>query len=313
MRNLGPFKKYVIICLLSFATFYAKGQQDPMFTQYMFNIQSVNPAYAGMWERLGFMSMVRKQWAGIDKSPITELVSFHSPIKNEFVGVGLNATYDKIGYEKKLSIFADYSYKLLLSNKLSLRLGLKFGVTNYNNNLEQYQLYPDGIYDPAFQGEIDLKFMPNFGVGGFLFTDDWYISLSTPKLIKNDFAANINNYSSVAEARHFYLIAGYVFDLPQNIKFKPTMLVKAAFGAPLQADIGANFHLKDRIELGVMYRTGDAIAALIQWKITKNLTIGYASDFTLTEIRQYQNGTYEFYVSYDIDFYRRTYLRNRYF
>ena len=91
------------------------------------------------------------------------------------------------------------------------------------------------------------------------------------------------------------------------------MLVKAAFGAPVQADLGANFHIKDRVELGVMFRTGDAIAALVQWKITKNLTIGYASDFTLTEIRQYQNGTYEFYVSYDIDFYRRTYLRNRYF
>ncbi|VAW14262.1 hypothetical protein MNBD_BACTEROID01-576 [hydrothermal vent metagenome] len=306
-------KKYFLIIILSLGSLVAKGQQDAMFTQYMFNMQSINPAYAGMWERLGFLAMVRKQWAGIDRSPLTELISFHSPIKNEFVGVGFNIIHDQIGRENRLSVFGDYSYKVLLSNKLFLRLGVKFGFVNYNNNLSAYKLYPDNRFDPAYQGEIDLKFMPNFGVGGFLYTDRYYISLSIPKLITNDFKANYNNYSSVAETRHIYLTAGYLIDLPNNFKFKPSILVKGTIGAPLQVDIAANLHIKDRIEVGLMYRTGDALAAITQIAITSNITIGYAFDFTLTEIREYQNGTHEFYFSYDIDFYRRRYLRNRYF
>jgi len=308
----GVIKKYLTVALLLLAL-CAKGQQDPMFTQYMFNIQSVNPAYAGMWEKIGFFSLIRRQYAGIDKAPLTEIFSFHTPIKNEYVGLGLNIINDQIGREKRLSIFADYSYKVILKPKLFLRLGLKFGFLNYNNNLNEYKLYPDNEYDAAYQGEIDLKFMPNFGVGGFLYTDNYYISLSVPKLIQNDFEANVNNYSSVAEARHMYLTGGYVFGLVDNIKFKPSMLVKATLGAPVQIDFTANFLFKERFEVGIMFRTGDAFGFIAQWVFNSKLRAGYAIDFSTQEISRYANGTHEFIVSYDVDFYGRSYLRNRYF
>ena len=305
--------KYLVLMAVMAATLEVKAQQDPIFTQYMFNTQAVNPAYAGMWEKIGFISLVRKQWAGIEKSPFTQMVSFHSPVFNEYAGIGLNVINDRFAYEERLSIFADYAYELLVTPEKRLRLGMKFGFMNYKNPLRRYQLYPDYIFDPAFQEDIDLKFLPNFGVGVFYYDENFYVSASVPKLVKNDFVENRNNYSSLAEVRHFYLSGGYVFTLNPDLKFKPTVMARGALGAPVQIDLSANFMLNDRLWLGAMVRTGDALCLVAQWIFSNNLRIGYAMDITFTEIYRHQNGTYEFTLSYDVDFYGRSYLRSRYF
>ena len=305
--------KYLVLMTVMAATLEVKAQQDPIFTQYMFNTQAVNPAYAGMWEKIGFISLVRKQWAGIEKSPFTQMVSFHSPLFNEYAGVGLNVINDRFAYEERLSIFADYAYELLVTPERRLRLGMKFGFMNYKNPLRRYQLYPDYIFDPAFQEDIDLKFLPNFGIGVFYYDENFYVSASVPKLVKNDFVENRNNYSSLAEVRHFYLSGGYVFTLNPDLKFKPTVMMRGALGAPVQIDLSANFMLNDRLWLGAMVRTGDALCFVAQWIFNNNIRIGYAMDITFTEIYRHQNGTYEFTLSYDVDFYGRSYLRSRYF
>jgi len=113
-------------------------------------MQVVNPAYAGMWEKIGFSSLVRKQWTGINRSPLTEVFSFHTPLKNETTGLGLNVTNDEYGREKRFGVFGDYAYEVSLTPETRLRLGLKFGFFNYQNPLTQYQLYPDNLYDPAY-------------------------------------------------------------------------------------------------------------------------------------------------------------------
>lgn len=305
--------KYIIIAGIMLTTLKSTGQQDPIFTQYMFNTQAINPAYAGMWEKIGFISLVRKQWLGIDKSPFTQMVSFHSPLNNEYVGVGLNVINDRLAYEERLSVFADYSYELLMTSERRLRLGMKVGFMHYKNPLTRYQLYPDGIFDPMFQEDIDLKFLPNFGVGAFYYDEDYYISFSIPKLVKNDFKENRNNFSSLAEIRHLYLSGGYVFHLNPVLKFKPTMMLRAAIGVPVQVDLSANFLLNDKLWLGTMVRTGDALCFVAQWIFDNNIRIGYAMDVTFTEIYRQQNGTYEFTLSYDIDFYGRSYIRAKYF
>jgi len=306
-------KKYIILFFIFTATLNLSGQQDPIFTQYMFNTQAINPAYAGMWEKTGFISLVRKQWAGIDRSPFTQMVSFHSPMRNEYVGIGLNVINDRFAYEERLSVFADYAYELLLTPQRRLRLGMKFGFMNYQNPLTRYKLYPDGIFDPAFQEDIDLKFLPNFGVGAFYYSEDFYLSFSIPKLVKNDFVENRNNYSTLAEVRHVYLSSGYVFDLKPTLKFKPTMMMRAVMGAPVQIDFSANFLINEKLWLGAMVRTGDALCFVAQWIFDNNIRIGYAMDITFTEIYRQQNGTYEFTLSYSIDFYGRSYVRSKYF
>lgn len=305
-------KKYVLLLVFLINAGVISGQQDPIFSQYMFNTQSVNPAYAGMWEKIGFLSLVRKQWAGIDRTPLTQMVSFHSPLRNEYVGVGLNVINDRFAREERLSIFADYSYELLVSPRQRLRLGLKFGFMNYKNPLTEYQLIDDQ-YDPAFQEDIDLKFLPNFGVGAFYYDENFYVSLSIPKVVKNDFRTNRNNFATMAEVRHLYFSTGYVFPLTNELKFKPTLMFRATVGAPFQIDLGANFLVSEKMWLGAMVRTGDALCFVAQWIFENNIRIGYAMDITFTEIYKHQNGTYEFTLSYDIDFYGRSYVRSKYF
>lgn len=306
-------KTYIIFLTVLTGSLLARGQQDPIFTQYMFNNQAVNPAYAGMWEKTGFISLVRKQWLGIDKSPFTQMVSFHSPLNNEYVGIGLNIINDRFAYEERLSVFADYAYELLITPENRLRLGMKFGFMNYQNPLTRYKLYPDGLFDPAFQEDIDLKFLPNFGVGAFYYGENFYLSFSIPKLVKNDFSANRMNYSTMAEVRHVYLSGGYVFDLNPFLKFKPTMMMRAVMNAPVQIDLSANFLINEKLWLGAMVRTGDALCFVAQWIFDNNIRIGYAMDVTFTEIYRQQNGTYEFTLSYSVDFYGRSYVRSKYF
>ena len=292
------------ILLMLLAAYVSRGQQEPTYTQYSFNTQTINPAYAGTWESMGFLVLARYQWIGMAGAPETYTFSLQTPTHNENVGLGLNVISDKIGKEQRLSLFGDYSYRLRINQKSYLRLGLKFGITNYHNNLSDYQQYP-GEIDPISQGEIDVRFMPNFGIGAFLYSEDYFLGLSVPKLINNQFKNNYNNYSTQVELRHFFLIAGYVFNLSEYLKFKPTFLTKATIGAPVEFDFTANFLLRDKFWLGAMYRTGDSYGFIAQWIFDKKLRVGYGIDFTLTKFQQFQNGTHEIMVSYEIGLKRK--------
>lgn len=181
---------------------------------------------------------------------------------------------------------------------------MKGGIATYHNDLSGYIQYP-GELDPYSQGEVDVKNMPNFGVGALLYSDKYYVGLSVPKLIQNDFKDNYNNFSSEAELRHYFLIAGYVFDLSESLKFKPTFLTKATLGAPVEFDFTANFLLKDKVWLGAMYRTGDSFGFIAQWIFDNRLRLGYSVDFTLSKLQRYNNGSHELMVSYEIGYRRR--------
>lgn len=307
------------ILLLAAAGFTSKAQQDPMYTQYMFNTQTINPAYAGTWESLSFMVLARQQWLGITGAPETFSFSMQAPLKNERVALGLNLINDKVGLEKRFYLFGDYSYMLPLNEKSSLRLGLKGGFTNYSNNLQGHQTNApgSGIIDEAFMGEIDRKWMPNFGVGAFLYGQKYFVGLSVPKIIQNDFENNYNNLSVTSEIQHYFLTAGLVFDLGENLKFKPTMLTKATFSAetaaPVEVDLTANFLIKERFWLGAMYRTGDSFGFIAQWIIDKKLRIGYSFDYTTTNLRKHETGSHEIMISYELKFLKERFASPRYF
>lgn len=294
----------VLAVLFILTTLNVRAQQDPMYTQYNFNTQTINPAYAGTWESMGFLVLGRHQWVGMTGAPRTYTFSIQAPMKNEKVGLGLNLVSDQIGRESRLSLFGDYSYGLKVNENSTLRFGLKFGVTNYHNNLSEYVQYP-GEVDPADMGEIDVRYMPNFGVGALWYAENYYIGFSIPKIIENDFENNYNNYTVESELRHFFFTAGYVFNLSEYLRFKPTFLTKATLGAPVEFDFTANFLLGDKVWLGAMYRTGDSFGFIAQWIFDKRLRIGYAVDFTTTKLQSYHSGTHEVMVSYEIGLRRK--------
>ena len=293
----------------------SNAQQDPMYTQYMFNTQIINPAYAGTWESVGFMALGRHQWTGWKDAPETYTFAFQAPLKNERVALGFDIISDKVGFEKRFYMFADYSYLVPVSEKTNLRLGLKGGFTNYSHNLQDHNIIDPN--DPSFIGEIEQKFKPNFGVGAFLYSKKAYVGFSIPKVVNSTFDNNYENFSIEGELRHYFLIAGAVFDLGENVKFKPTMLTKASFtsetGTPVQFDLTGNFLIKEKLWLGAMYRTGSSYGFIAQFLFADKLRLGYAIDFATNNLKNYNNGTHEIMVSYELRFKKEEVISPRYF
>lgn len=281
------------------------GQQDALYTQYNFNTQVFNPAYAGTWESMGFTVLGRYQWVGMPGSPRTATFSLQSPTRREKVSLGFDIVADKLGHENRLGVFGDYSYRLRVSEGSYLNLGLKGGFTNYSNDLGRYVQYPGDTPDPLSQGDVNVKFMPNFGVGAMLYSERYFVGFSVPRIIQNEFRGSSGNYSVESEIRHFYVHAGTILRLSESVKFRPTVLCKATAGAPLQADFTGSVVLRDRVWLGAMYRTGDSFGFLAQLVFDQKLRFGYSVDFSTTALRSYHNGSHELMVSYELGMKRR--------
>lgn len=310
-------KKSLLFSILLFCLFFGikivQGQQDPMYTQYMFNMQPVNPGYVGSWQSIGFTALAREQWVGIPGAPSTQSFTFQSPIINENVGIGLNVVSDKIGGENRISLYADYSYRIRLTSRTSLRFGLKGGFTNYDHNLEGYNTF-EKIQDPVFTQVVEQNFMPNVGVGVYLSSERYYLGLSAPKLINNKFQTNQNTAFSIAsELTHLFLIAGYVLPVSKNVMFKPTILGKAVQGAPFEADLTASFLFSEKIWLGAMYRTGASYGFIAQLLLNKKFRIGYAIDFLTTDLATYSKNSHEIMLSYELSFKKKRFTSPRYF
>lgn len=311
MRKI--LKRVTLASLMIMGALFSKGQQDPMYTQYIFNLQTVNPAYAGSWQTMGIMALTRLQWVGLKGHPVTQTFSFQTPLKSEEAGIGLNVLHDVVGLEKRFSVNIDYSYKILLSDITSLRFGIKGGFTNYSHNLSEYEQYPDGQSDPLFQSNIDNKFMPNFGFGLYLSSTKYYLSLSMPKIIDNNYQSNANNYSTKSETRHFFFAGGMLFTLSDFVKLKPTFITQIVEGAPFQYDISTNFLLAEKFWIGGMYRSGDAFGVIAQWIFNNKLRLGYSYDFTTTDLKNYHNGVHEVMISYEFTYTKRKFISPRYF
>ncbi len=306
--------KVLGILAIVFTAFASNAQQDPMYTQYMFNTQTINPAYAGTWESVGFMTLARNQWTGWNGAPETFTFSLQAPLKNERVALGLNVIGDKVGQVKRFDISADYSYLVPISERTNLRLGLKGGLVNYTNNLQDYSIIDPN--DPNFIGRIS-SVKPNFGVGAFLYSKRAYVGFSVPRVLNVKLDSDMQSAAVQAEIRHYFLIAGAVFDLGEDVKFKPTMLSKASFtsetGTPLQMDFSGNFLIKEKLWLGAMYRTGSSYGFIAQWIFDKKLRVGYAIDFATNNIKHHNNGTHEIMVSYELKFRKEEVVSPRYF
>lgn len=311
MNTMKNIFKYILgIVLMAFTTISSYGQQDPMYSQYMFNVQSYNPAYAGTWESLGVIALGRYQWVGFEGNPETHTFTIQAPLKNENIGLGLSVINDKIQFVNRFALFTDYSYRLKVTNQVNLRFGLKAGFTNYEHNLNKHVTHTD---DPAFTGEVIRKFMPNFGLGAYLYAPRYYAGISIPKMLQNDFELGTGDYETNAEMRHFTLIGGYVFDLSEPVKFKPSIITRYVKGSPIACDFNANFLLKEKLWLGAMIRTVGQFGFNTQFVINEKLRLGYAIDFDFSKIRNYSDGTHEVMISYELNFMKDIYTSPRYF
>ncbi|GGX10095.1 PorP/SprF family type IX secretion system membrane protein [Aquimarina muelleri] len=303
-------KELMIFMLVIFgiASTSVSGQQDAQYTQYMYNTVSVNPAYAGSRGVLSIMGLHRSQWVGLDGAPRTQTLTLNTPIGNsERMGVGLSIVNDEIGPTDETYFNIDFSYTIPTSEQGKLSFGLKAGGHLLNVDLQRLSQFNSN--DELFENNIDNKFSPNVGVGVYYHTDRSYVGISAPNLLETDHfdksttSTTSNAVSFLAEERiNYYLIAGHVFHLSDDLKFKPAILSKLVFGAPLQVDVSANFLLYDRVTLGAAYRWSAALSAMVGFQVSDSMMIGFAYDKETTELgqTQFNDGSYEVMLRFEL-------------
>lgn len=282
------------------------GQQDPMYSQYMFNMLSINPAYAGSREMVSMTTMYRKQWVGIEGAPTTLTFSADAPIQNQRMALGLNVVNDKIGISSDVMINAVYAYRIRLMNNAVISFGLQAGVNQYKadySSVNTSTYYSGTVQDNAFAGSMS-SFFPNFGFGTYYYTSRFYVGLALPKMIKN----NLNGENSPTldfssfpnrQNRHLFVTSGYSFDLNENIALKPSVLVKGVKGAPLEMDVNVNAWWKNTVGGGLSYRSADAIVAMVEFKPKPEFHIGYAYDMTISGLSGTNTGSHEVMLRFE--------------
>lgn len=292
--------KIAFILILTITGIKLAAQQDPQVTQYMYNMNIVNPAYAGSNEAISIGLLGRTQWVGLDGAPKTVTLSVHSPVGNN-IGLGMSVVTDKIGPVNESNLNADFSYTLKTSEIGKLALGLKAGVTFQDLGLASITTVAP---DVNFTDNINNTF-PNFGIGAFYYTDKFYAGVSMPNMIKsNHFEKQGGIISKATEKMHYFINSGYVFDISETVKFKPSVLLKAVTGSPVSMDISSNFLVNERLELGASYRIDDSFSGLVNFAVNQNLRIGYAYDHTISNLGDYNSGSHEVILRYDFHFYK---------
>jgi len=283
-------------------------QQDPQFTQYMYNQAVINPAYAGSKEALSIVSLYRNQWTGFDGAPKTLTLSGHSPV-GEKVGLGLSFISDQHGPVKENNIYADFSYTLDLGETSKLAFGIKGGVTLHDISLSTVATTEPG--DPLFSQDVS-KATPNAGLGAFYYTDKYYVGLSMPNILDSvHLDENGRKYGS--ETQHYFLTAGYVFQLTDNTKLKPSFLVKSSFDAPVSFDVNANFLFYDKFEVGASYRNTDSFSGLVGFAFSESIRIGYAYDYIISDIQEAASSSHEVFLQFDLNFPKKVSRSPRFF
>lgn len=294
-------------CLLSGSN-KAFAQQESQYTQYMFNTSSINPAYAGARGTLSMLGLYRNQWVGLDGAPETLNFSAHTPVGYQGIGLGLNFTSDKIGASSENLITADFSYTIELSRDTKLAFGLKGGLSLLDIDPNKLTIYHSNDYDLTKKNYA----APVIGAGLYLYSSKWYVGLSTPNFLETEYYDDVK-VSTATEKTHFYLMGGYVFDISNNIKLKPSAMIKGVVGAPMSFDVSANALLYDRIDFGLAYRLDAAVSVMAGFYVSNRIMIGYAYDYSTTELRNYNDGSHEIFLRFEIGSFYSSKLSPRFF
>lgn len=297
--------------------FFTKGhaQTEPMYSQYMYNMLGVNPAYAGNREATSFNFFQRNQWIGLKGAPKTTSLSIDQAIKDGKIGWGFQAYDDRLGVESASGFNSIISSRVRVSDNGILSAGISVGLMNYrislNDVLNRYT-----PTDPSFISSAKpSQWNPILGMGLYYNTDKLYLGISTPSILRSRLAKYENFVSGIQKVDDFHLFAtaGYVFEINEELKLKPSTMLKVVSGAPIEADINLNVWLRDMIGIGGSYRTGDAFVGMLEIQATDNLRFGYAYDMPFSPLKYYARGSHELMLRYEFGNFKTRIKSTRYF
>jgi type IX secretion system PorP/SprF family membrane protein len=303
-----------VIMLILAACFDVRAQFEPQFTQYMFNEMFINPAYAGSRDQISATLSYRNQWVGLQGAPKTQSASIHGPLMNKKMGLGLTMMNETIGVTRMFSVSGNYAYRISVGDNSSLSMGIQGGFISLKENLEEVITNEEN--DPEFLVNTPTLIVPNAGFGLYFSNDRFYAGASIPRIIRNitagDGTGEVTNEMDF-DMWHYYVTSGYIFPVSDQVKLRPTVMLKAVKGAPAIGDFTLSALMKEVFWLGFSWRTEDSYAAIVEFQVTPQLRFGYSYDYTTTELNNYSNGTHEINIGYDFSFNKKKVITPRYF
>ncbi|RVT71106.1 type IX secretion system membrane protein PorP/SprF [Flavobacterium sufflavum] len=290
-------KKIFIIYILFLIGTSIYAQQEPQYTQYMYNPTVINPAYAGSKGYTSIYGLYRTQWVGLDGAPKTANISMNKPIEGSKLGYGVSVLSDKIGVSDETQIAVDLTYNLFLQNDSRLAFGLKASGSFLNVDYTRLNQYNMG--EQVLQNNITNQFSPNIGIGLYYYNKKSYLGASVPMLLDTE-KYDHDNKAQVNQRYHIYLMGGRVYDLSYNLKFKPAFVSKIVSGAPLQFDLSTNFMFNEKFIIGAAYRWSASVSMLAGFQLRENLFIGYGYDTETTRLSNFNSGSHEIFLQFDL-------------
>ncbi len=303
-------KKILFPFVFCIALSQAWAQQDALYSQYMQNPLTINPAYTGIYNMFSATAISRWQWVGMDGAPQTNILTAHSSIANNKLGVGAIILNDRFGISNNTEAQATLAYKIRLSDSEDkvLSFGMQGGLINYNFNYADLRL-KDGE-DPNFANARLSSTQPNVGAGVFYKGEKWFAGLSVPKMLNSSF--DDGRTSDTQYKRHFFLTAGYLVDFT-TVQFKPSFLLRYVNGAPVSVDLNASFLIKDILWLGASFRYLNSTVFMAQIQLTDMLRLGYALDLPATSVIKTSYGSHELMLNIDLKLLKSHDIGLRYF
>lgn len=295
-------KKIIVLFITLFTSVIMFSQQDAQYTQYMYNMSVINPAYTtGNTGIINIGALHRTQWVGVEGAPKSSNLFVHTPI-NDKIEVGFSLINDNIGdIVKENNLYADFAYKLDLEEQGKLSFGLKAGVTFFDVNFNGLVLESGDVFsDPDFANNINKSYF-NMGAGVYYNTDNYYVGLSIPNILNTQHLDRNNGRYQGTEQAHVFFTGGYVYDINEEFKIKPAFMTKFVKGSPVTVDLTANVLYQNRIEFGLGYRFDDAFSAMANFKATPELRVGYAYDHIISNLGPFSSGSHELFILYDFD------------
>jgi type IX secretion system PorP/SprF family membrane protein len=303
----------IALFLISALTY---GQQDPLYTHYMYNKLAINPGYAGSHELFSIEALTRFQWVGMNGGPRTTSLTAHTPLRNPHIGLGFYAYRDQLGPTVDYGVMGNFTYRVIFDHS-KLCFGINAGFKYYN--IDWAMLEPKDQGDIALINQVTNKAVPDVDFGIYYYAPHFYVGLSSKHLLENQMSVSSSpspdTKSSFSKLkRHFYGMAGGAIPFSDNFVFMPSILMKYVEGAPFQTDINASCLIHEVLTLGASFRTNAAVAFLVEVNITKNLSIGYSYDIWFNSLHGYNSGSHEIRIGYDFDLFGKSrMLTPRYF
>ena len=299
-KRRHKIKLFALVWMISICSVSSFAQQGPMFSQYMFNMLNINPAYAGNRAVNNVTLVYRNQWIGFEGHPQTAMLSWDKRKQESNAGYGVQIYNDRLGLMNTTGVQGFYSYRLPFDNHSTLTMGLSGGVMNYNDNFSGMNLWDGG--DPA--AVSSSLWLPTVGLGGLFFMDEWYVGLSIPSLLRSAPGSrlDIGDYKGPFRTNYqYFLTGGYIFMLSRDWLLKPSTLIKYSSESGVQLDLNANAWYENKYGIGFSYRTGNAIVGMLECQLTPQFRLGVAYDYITSKLGLQNYGAAELLLRYEFD------------